>query len=193
MGLVSSSFGFLTRLDHYKNVLRAPPLDPSERNHLRVGLDGDVPIFPPLAMIVLSAAAGIATFVSGTRLPYLPDFMAPPSVRGGISLALVYWCAVLKHRCQAELERSGTEVNFKPAGKVVADRGPYAIGRNMMYVALMGVPLAGSIVFDNLWLLVSGLALWIYLNDVVVPAEEKFLKVELGAKYEEYCKRVPRW
>ena len=62
-----------------------------------------------------------------------------------------------------------------------------------MYMALLGLPAAGSIMLDTAWLLYSGLSLGAYLNFIVIPVEEKMLSKEFGSLYEDYCRRVPRW
>ena len=47
--------------------------------------------------------------------------------------------------------------------------------------------------FDSLWPLLSAVPLWLYLDRVVVPAEEAFLTREYGAAYTAYYDAAPRW
>ena len=76
----------------------------------------------------------------------------------------------------------------------MANTGPYALCRNPMYLATFTISAALGVAVDTLWLVLgSNVALFLYLDKVVVPAEEKFLEKQLGDSYRMYCKEVKRW
>jgi protein-S-isoprenylcysteine O-methyltransferase Ste14 len=78
-------------------------------------------------------------------------------------------------------------------GQVVAQHGPYSICRNPLYVANLGMALAAVLWVQSLTA-GAGLLLgaWAYLS-LAVPAEEKRLAQRLGAPYQAYLARVPRY
>ena len=176
------------------SALSAPPqTDPP---HLRVGLGGDIPVAPILLMILLvasgfaiSAATGIRGFVF---LDIVPEkYYIPSRVLSTLAVALV--AAHAKHSCDAALEKAGTKATFDPV-PAIADTGPYKKCRNPMYWAILSLPAAIGLAADNAWVVFgSNFILWLYLHFMVVPAEEKFLQMQLGDSYKKYCVSVKRW
>jgi len=78
-------------------------------------------------------------------------------------------------------------------GQEVAQHGPYSICRNPLYVANLWMALAAILWLKSLTLglgLLLGAAAYLAL---AVPAEEKRLAQRLGAPYEAYLARVPRY
>jgi protein-S-isoprenylcysteine O-methyltransferase Ste14 len=73
--------------------------------------------------------------------------------------------------------------------------GPYQCVRNPIYLA--GVPLLlGTYLLYAPWSRVDAVAavvLLAFFHLRVVHSEEPALRRRLGAAYEEYCRRVPRW
>lgn len=170
-----------------KTLLWAPP--PSDPPHLRVGIGGDIPIFPPL-FAALSVGAGFAlralTGIQGS----IP---ASATVRYALALVIVILGVPLKKGCDKALKEAGTKAHFVPV-PTVADTGPYSYCRNPMYWALMMLVAVIGIAADTTWIVVgSNVVVWLYLNIVVVPAEESFLQQELGDAYKQYCASVKRW
>lgn len=165
------------------------------KNQLSVGLiGGDIPVYPPLAFLLFNAGGFLGWYWTGDRKSFVgpPALAASPSLRAGLGIGLSWCCFQVSRACRAELKKAGTSSAFQPVVKV-CDTGPYAYGRNFMYVALLGINLVGSVAFDTAWILRSMLGMGAYLNFVVIPAEEKLLRKEMGEAYEEYCRRVPRW
>ena len=62
-----------------------------------------------------------------------------------------------------------------------------------MYIALACFPASFAVAFDSAWLLGATALTFLYTDLVVVKAEEKFLKEELGQPYVAYCEKIPRW
>ena len=187
-----------------RSAIYSPPLDPSKPPHLRIGLiGGDIPIFPPFAMVLFSGVSLMGWYGSGNRLQFFPgvttnyygsetDATITVALRAGIATTLLVWAKKTKNACMEALKKADTTANFSSV-KRIADTGPFASSRNMMYVALVAIPTAGCVAFDTTWLALGATSLWTYLHIFVVPAEEKFLSSQFGEEYKNYCKRVPRW
>lgn len=136
-------------------LIAPPPHSDSCSPALRIGLGGDIPIVPPLFM-VLSILGGFGVSAC-LRMPgnFIKPMLAPPSSSSSSASAsssfsslyiaarvLLAACtlkltATIKQQCDRELRKAGTEAAFKPVPSV-ATNGPYAWCRNPMYVASLG-------------------------------------------------------
>ncbi len=78
-------------------------------------------------------------------------------------------------------------------GRTIVDRGPYSATRNPLYVfsfiGLAGIGLSSGMLSATV---VLAVAFALYYR-MIVAREETFLKERLGAPYEEYRAKVPRW
>ncbi len=75
----------------------------------------------------------------------------------------------------------------------VVDVGPYSLCRNPLYVGTFLMAISQAIVFQSA-LTAIGIMIPLLVYVVgVVPAEERKLNLRLGATYDDYCRRVPRW
>ena len=171
-----------------KHLLFAPP--PSDPPSLRIGIGGDIPVYPLLAA-ALSVGSGFAlqsmTGIQGSVLQQCDTF------RYGAAVLLVGIGIVLKKQCDVALQRAGTTALFKPVSSV-ADTGPYAVCRNPMYWCILFLILAIGLASNTLWVAIgSNIVFFFYLDWIVVPAEESFLQQELGDSYKQYCSSVKRW
>jgi protein-S-isoprenylcysteine O-methyltransferase Ste14 len=85
-----------------------------------------------------------------------------------------------------------TTVPFETPSTLVT-RGPYRFTRNPMYLglALLYVGMAGIQALG--WPVIAMLLLVLYVDRVVIPAEESRLRKAFGDAYERYCARVRRW
>jgi protein-S-isoprenylcysteine O-methyltransferase Ste14 len=77
--------------------------------------------------------------------------------------------------------------------RLVVEAGPFSVTRNPLYLfSFMGA--AGlALVANHLWLALALLGAFALYYPFVVRSEEEGLKRELGAAYEDYCRRVPRF
>jgi protein-S-isoprenylcysteine O-methyltransferase Ste14 len=79
-------------------------------------------------------------------------------------------------------------------GHRLVTSGPYAVVRNPIYTGMWGLQLATAIAFSAWlwWGLVPVAAAIYYLGTVMrVRREEKLLREEFGAEFDEYARRVP--
>ena len=90
---------------------------------------------------------------------------------------------------------SSLGVNVKtvlPASMLVTE-GAYRFSRNPMYVGFVAI-LAGLGLAAGSWpMLLSALPMFYYLNEHVIPREEKYLGRTFGEEYKTYCRKVRRW
>ena len=91
------------------------------------------------------------------------------------------------------LKRRGTNIDpNKPTIKIVED-GPFRFSRNPMYLSLVLVLLALSILFLSIWYLLSAVSLWLVLDRLAAVPEESYLERKFGERYVDYKSRVRRW
>jgi protein-S-isoprenylcysteine O-methyltransferase Ste14 len=71
--------------------------------------------------------------------------------------------------------------------------GPYRFTRNPMYVGLTLIYLGVAGTRNEIWPVIVLPLLLAYINFLVIPVEEKNLRVVFGAEYQKYGERVGRW
>jgi protein-S-isoprenylcysteine O-methyltransferase Ste14 len=182
-------------LEFLPSALSAPPM--SEPPRLRVGFGGDIPVFPPLALVLCMASGFGAWAATGTRGSILLRDIMPDRYNTGIRVIvpvlLAMFGAHVKQQCVIALDKAGTKSDFQPVSSV-ANTGPYKRCRNPMYWAVLTIPYAIGFATDTMWVMVgSSVTMWLYLDKVVVPAEEAFLQKQIGDAYKKYCTEAKRW
>jgi len=142
--------------------------------------------FPPPSVPLLFVAVG-ATVHLLRDLPGLPMWLRGLGV--GLLLAglgVLSWALVV-------MVRAGGDPEPKRPDHVLVEGGPFALGRNPIYLGLLlsqtGLGLATA------WWLVTALVplSWAWLRFGVIAKEEAHLRARFGAPYEDYCQRVRRW
>ena len=71
--------------------------------------------------------------------------------------------------------------------------GIFSYTRNPIYLAVVLFLFSMFLVFENVMYLLSSLALFIWLNNYVIKAEEDYLKNKFGDEFVRYCGAVKRW
>jgi protein-S-isoprenylcysteine O-methyltransferase Ste14 len=141
---------------------------------------------PPLLAMGLALAALLAhAALWGTHTP----LGRAPLAGGALAVAGIgwmtwaWWCFL----------RAGTPIRPTEAPRVLVDEGPFAYGRNPMYLgiaaALAGVGLAAGVPA----LAVAAVAFVAVVQRVHVPHEEAALERTFGGWYSDYAADVPRW
>lgn len=161
----------------------------SSRLH-RLGHDAGHAVFRnrdalvPLAVLVLAACSR------------REDFLAPPALDPWLdALGLVGILAGLAIRAlvlgTSGIRRSG--VRRRVVAEILHDSGPYAWCRNPLYLGNATILVGLSFVFDSRWMV--GVAVPAALLGIwsIVLAEERMLRETFGARYRDYCDRVPRF
>ena len=75
----------------------------------------------------------------------------------------------------------------------LVERGFYRFTRNPMYVGVITAVLAQSLLYQSWGVALYGVLLWPWFHFVVTVLEEPHLREKMGASYDAYCQRVPRW
>jgi protein-S-isoprenylcysteine O-methyltransferase Ste14 len=70
-------------------------------------------------------------------------------------------------------------------------RGPYAVVRHPIYLAMLGLLLQAGIVVTIAQALLPAVVAFLMGTAIRVQEEEKILRVEFGEQFEEYARRVP--
>ena len=167
-----------------------PP--PTADDQLSVGLGGDVPVFPPL-MILLLIVAGLVLRSALPRVRICPPLLRPLFVRillFGVALGGFFSMIGM---ITEELATGDTHPDFKPV-KGLVKTGVFSMSRNPLYatgVVLLCPTIA--LLFDDLWMLVAMIGMPLYLGFVVIPAEEKLLARLFPKEFAAYAADVPRW
>ncbi len=147
-----------------------------------------VKIMPPVVFFAFLTGAGVLERLLGVDLGGgflgLRHLLAWPLLLFAVWMALGSWWTFL---------RSGTHVDpRKPALKIIED-GPFRLSRNPMYLSLVLILAALSILLLSIWFLLSCLGLWFVLDRKAVIPEEAYLEEKFGDRYLDYKSRVRRW
>ena len=156
-------------------------------------IDADVPIIPPIVLLILLSAAAGAAKLTGARIRFLPDEINALKVRLGL-FALMFAVSVHVHiDALDEMHNAGSGLAFTPTAGI-ATGGPFSYTRNPFYTSLIFLQMpALAIAFDCGWLLFAIAPMFLWLSKVVIPGEEAFLGLHFGKEYAAFLDRTPRW
>lgn len=168
--------------------------DTSQNDRISVGLlGGEIPIFPPLAFLLTTILGLLVWRISGQRVRFLPSLIGRKmTIRMALMAVGLGTAFQLASAAKLALEAVDTSPDFAPVS-AVATHGPYTWTRNGMYWAVFLIQISVAVALDSAWVLGSVMIMIMYLDRVVVPAEERFLTEQLGEDYQRYCETVPRW
>ena len=147
-----------------------------------------VKVMPPLVFFAFLIGAGVL------------EWWLPVNVGGGllglrrlIAGVLMLFAGYLALYAWLIFLTSGTHVDpRKPALKIIED-GPFRISRNPMYLSLVIIFAALSVLQLSIWFLFSCFGLWFILDRKAVVPEEAYLEEKFGDLYNDYKSRVRRW
>src|SRR5262249_23164271 len=142
-------------------------------------------VLPPKGLL-LALASQVPLLAAG--MPLSPSAI---EIAGGAMLLVAG--VVLNVWAERLLRHSGVGVCPFTRVPMLVERGPYRVTRNPMYLGLVclnaGVALSTGVT-ANLW---SSIAYAMWLHYAFILPEEAFLKQEIGVRFDEYARRVPRW
>jgi len=76
-------------------------------------------------------------------------------------------------------------------GHELIRRGPYAIVRNPIYLAMFGMLIASGLAVSRWQALVPAIAMYLIGTAVRIHSEETLLRAMFGAQFEDYTRHVP--
>ena len=143
--------------------------------------------FPPM-MTLVALASGAVMWLALPAVHLLPW----PIAAGAAGVCGVV--ALLTFRAAAStLRRARTTVHPGGASTTVVRDGPFAFGRNPIYLSLTLLYLAATLALNSVWPLVPLVPLLLALHFGVVRREEAYLARKFGEVYDDYRRGVRRY
>jgi protein-S-isoprenylcysteine O-methyltransferase Ste14 len=143
---------------------------------------------PPLVFLVLLMIASVLEYRFGFEYP-----KGPFTLRASVALILFLFAGYSALHSVVVLKKGGTFVDPGRPTTQIVDAGPFHFSRNPMYLSLVLVLLALSILLFSIWFLFFAAVLWAVIDRIAVVPEEVYLEQKFGNRYREYKKRVRRW
>jgi protein-S-isoprenylcysteine O-methyltransferase Ste14 len=105
----------------------------------------------------------------------------------GIGVASVWFC----YAAARTLGKQWALVARVVEGHELVMHGPYAVVRNPIYLAMLGMLIASGLAATRWTVLVVALVVFQIGTAIRIHSEEKILREAFGAQFEEYARRVP--
>lgn len=141
-------------------------------------------VFPVVLLSLFISFPPPAEYFGSAMLESGKDAAALLLVLAGLGLraATIGW---------AYIKRGG--LNKQVYADKLVTSGFFGLSRNPLYVGNMMI-YAGIFIFHgHPAVILIGIALYYFIYESIIAAEECFLKQKFGEDYLEYCKKVPRW
>ena len=106
------------------------------------------------------------------------------SAVGMLSILLCYWA-------MRTLGKQWSLIARIVAGHQLIQQGPFAIVRNPIYLAMLGLLVQAGIVVSNWQATLVAALLFLLGTQIRIREEEKILREEFGVQFEDYARRVP--
>jgi protein-S-isoprenylcysteine O-methyltransferase Ste14 len=147
-----------------------------------------IPYPPPLLY-----AAGIIAGVLMNRAVPSPITGHPSVIRSALAIAFgLGWLALFAPAWSGFLRKRTTIIPNRPAAALVTS-GIYRFTRNPMYVSLVLLYVAVTLVLDSWWPIVLLPLVIVAVDRFVIRREERYLAATFPNEYPAYCQRVRRW
>jgi protein-S-isoprenylcysteine O-methyltransferase Ste14 len=104
-----------------------------------------------------------------------------------IGVASVWFC----YAAARTLGKQWSLVARVVEGHELVTRGPYAVVRNPIYLAMLGMLIASGLASTRWVIILVALVLFQTGTAIRIRTEEKILREAFGVKFEEYARRVP--
>lgn len=92
-----------------------------------------------------------------------------------------------------QMRKAGTNVDVRKPSTTVVTEGIYRYTRNPMYVSMVLLLVALSVLLNNIWITIITPFFVIVIQNGVIEREERYLEDKFGTNYTSYKKRVRRW
>ncbi len=111
----------------------------------------------------------------------------------GSGLALCLLGQALRAWVLGQVPDGTSGQNEKLMAESLNTSGPYAHTRNPLYLGNLAITLGLCLVAHSPALLILVAALFALQYRAIIAAEEGFLRAQFGARFDDYCARVPRF
>jgi protein-S-isoprenylcysteine O-methyltransferase Ste14 len=91
------------------------------------------------------------------------------------------------------MHRAGTHISPLRPSIVLVTTGPFRLSRNPLYLADTLLILGLAFVLDNPWGLLVLVPILVIRHYGVILREERYLQVQFGEEYRQYCGNVHRY
>ncbi len=139
---------------------------------------------------VLSGTLAVAAVVLGHVAPIGPALPAWLSDAGwalfGVAALFATWAA---HTMRA----AATNIYPHRGADRLVDHGPFAISRNPLYLASLGILAGLGFATGIAWFWVATAVDAVLLKELAIKREEAHMAARFGDAWERYRGRVPRW
>lgn len=123
--------------------------------------------------------------------PFAPMSKLSEAIVTGMAILLAYGSLWFCYAAARALGKQWALVARVIEGHELIVRGPYAIVRNPIYLAMLGTLIAAGLTATTWPVLVVALAVFLIGTWIRISTEEKILRNAFGAEFEEYAQRVP--
>lgn len=142
----------------------------------------------PVPVIVL---CGALLWIS--RGSYGPGGPAVDALMGVLGLALCILGQTLRAWTLGQVPEGTSGQGNQLEAVELNTTGPYARVRNPLYVGNAGITIGLLLIAWDPAVLVIALVFFFGQYFFIIRAEEAFLRDRFGAKFDEFCAKVPRW
>lgn len=155
-------------------------MDP--KNHS--GLNRVIP--PPLIYIF--------TLLIGIGFNYLwPTSLLPSSWAFTVGAVLIVVSILIMPPVLLSFRRATTTFDVNKAASTLITDGPYRFSRNPTYVSLTLLYIGLGAIFNNVWILILVVPLFLVIDLWIVRREETHLEEKFGEAYRRYKSATRRW
>jgi protein-S-isoprenylcysteine O-methyltransferase Ste14 len=138
----------------------------------------------PLVFLPLAIGTRPRVFVDEPRRELAMDAL-------GIAIALAGQTLRAVVIGLAYIQRGGKNKQIYASSLVT--NGIFAHSRNPLYLGNLLIVVGLTLLHNGAWMYAIALPFFFFVYMAIVAAEEKFLRNEFGAEYDDYCRRVPRF
>lgn len=110
-----------------------------------------------------------------------------------IALVLVFIGMILNLYTSGMFGKYKTTILPTKNPTIFIQTGPFKISRNPIYLGMLLMLLGLAILSGSILLFISPIILFLILNFVFIPTEEKNLAKQFGTSYQNYKDKVRRW
>ena len=145
-----------------------------------------------VGMLLQGLACAICFAVFRDRFrPIFPMSEAAEAILGALTVALALWSTWFCYQAARTLGKQWALVARVIEGHELVRRGPYAIVRNPIYLAMFGMLIATGLAISRWQALVPAIAVYLIGTTVRIRSEESLLRATFGAQFDDYARRVP--
>ena len=148
----------------------------------------NVRIPPPIIFFAFLCIAGVLEYWFELDYP-----KGPLGLRMTIALIVFTFSGYLALHAFVVLKRRGTYIDPNRPTTRIVDDGPFRISRNPMYLSLVLILFALSVLFISPWFFLSAMCLGLVFDRIAVLPEELYLEHKFGERYKEYKSKARRW